>query len=282
MPAPRIAVVTDSTACLPDQLTAHWAVGVVQLQLQLDGRVDDEHRFNRVKLIEAMRDGRPVGTAPPDPGAFFWTYQDAVSRGATAIVSLHISGRMSETVRIAREAAQQIRVPVHVVDSRTTGMSLGFGVISAARAAAAGATAMQVIKAAERRFRASTELIYVDTLEHLRRGGRIGAAQALLGTALSIKPLLTVDTGQVAPLAKVRSEKRALAKMVDLAVKTAGGRRVDIAITRFGADDRELEIGMQLRRRVGGLADSMHVEVSTIIGAHVGPGALGITVSPVN
>jgi DegV family protein with EDD domain len=153
--------------------------------------------------------------------------------------------------------------------------------VSAARAAAAGGDAMRVIEAAERRFRSSTELIYVDTLEYLRRGGRIGAAQAWVGTALSIKPLLTVRTGEVAPLVRVRSEKRALAKMVDLAVKTAGGRQVDIAVTRFGEDEREFEVGRQLRRRVGGLAESMGVEVSTIIGAHVGPGALGITVSPV-
>ena len=280
MPA-RIAVITDSSSCLPDLVASRWAIGVVQIQLSLGSHYDDENRFDRGEVIDAMRAGQTITTAPPDPGAFFWTYQEAATSGATAIVSIHISGSMSDTVRAAREAAQQVRIPVHVLDSRTTGMSLGFAAVSAARAAAAGADADRVIEAAERRCTTSTEFIYVDTLEYLRRGGRIGAAQAMLGSAFSIKPLLTVKDGEVAPLARVPGTRRALAKMVDLAVKKSGGFRADIAVTRFGASDHELEIGRQIERRVPAMAESMVVEASTVIGAHLGPGALGITVSPV-
>ena len=280
MPA-RIAVITDSSSCLPDLVASRWAIGVVQIQLNLGGHFDDENRFDRGEVIDAMRAGQMITTAPPDPGAFFWAYQEAVASGATAIVSIHLSGRMSDTVRAAREAAQQVRIPVHVLDSRTTGMSLGFAAVSAARAAAAGADADRVIEAAERRCATSTEFIYVDTLEYLRRGGRIGAAQAVLGNAFSIKPLLTVKDGEVAPLARVPGTRRALAKMVDLAVKKSGGFRADIAVTRFGASDHELEIGRQIERRVPAMVESMVVEASTVIGAHLGPGALGITVSPV-
>ena len=280
MPA-RIAVITDSSSCLPDLVASRWAIGVVQIQLSLGSHYDDENRFDRGEVIDAMRAGQVSATAPPDPGAFFWAYQEAATAGATAIVSIHISGRMSDTVRAAREAAQQVRIPVHVLDSRTTGMSLGFAAVSAARAAAAGADADRVIEAAERRCTTSTEFIYVDTLEYLRRGGRIGAAQAMLGSAFSIKPLLTVKDGEVAPLARVPGTKRALAKMVDLAVKKSGGFRADIAVTRFGASDHELEIGRQIERRVPAMVESMVVEASTVIGAHLGPGALGITVSPV-
>ncbi|MGW4061279.1 DegV family protein [Amycolatopsis sp. NPDC004747] len=280
MPA-RIAVITDSSSCLPDLVASRWAIGVVQIQLSLGSHYDDENRFDRGEVIDAMRAGQVIATAPPDPGAFFWAYQEAATSGATAIVSIHISGRMSDTVRAAREAAQQVRIPVHVLDSRTTGMSLGFAAVSAARAAAAGADAVRVIDAAERRCTTSTEFIYVDTLEYLRRGGRIGAAQAMLGSAFSIKPLLTVRDGEVAPLARVPGTRRALAKMVDLAVKKSGGFRADIAVTRFGASDHELEIGRQIERRVPAMVESMVVEASTVIGAHLGPGALGITVSPV-
>jgi DegV family protein with EDD domain len=281
MPA-RIAVITDSSSCLPDLVAARWAIGVVQIQLNLKNHFDDENRFDRGEVIDAMRAGQVITTSPPDPGAFFWAYQEAAASGATAIVSIHLSGRMSDTVRAAREAAQQVRVPVHVLDSRTTGMSLGFAVVAAARAAATGAPADRVIEAAERRCATSTEFIYVDTLEHLRRGGRIGAAQATLGAAFSIKPLLTVKDGEVSPLARVPGTRRALAKMVDLAVKKSGGFRVDIAVTRFGASDHDLELGRQIERRVSGMAESMVVEASTVIGAHLGPGALGITVSPVS
>src|SRR3954452_9628604 len=256
MPA-RIAVITDSSSCLPGPVAARWAIGVVQIQLNLGSHFDDENRFDRGEVIDAMRAGQMITTAPPDPGAFFWTYQEAATAGATAIVSIHLSGRMSDTVRAAREAAQQVRIPVHILDSRTTGMSLGFAAVSAARAAAAGADAGRVIEAAERRCTTSTEFIYVDTLEYLRRGGRIGAAQAMVGTAFSIKPLLTVKDGEVAPLARVPGTRRALAKMVDLAVRKSGCFRVDIAVTRFGASDHDLDIGRQIERRVPGMAESM-------------------------
>ncbi|MEV0072373.1 MULTISPECIES: DegV family protein [unclassified Amycolatopsis] len=277
MPA-HIAVVTDSTSCLPDKLAARWGIGVVQVQLHVGDQTDDEHRFDRNELIAAMKSGHSVTTSPPDPGAFFWTYQDAAARGASAIVSLHISGRLSETVQAAREAAQQVRIPVHIIDSGTASMSLGYAAVSAARVAGAGGQLARVLEAAERRVRAATELIYVDTLEFLRRTGRVGAAQSLVGTAFSIKPLLTVRNGEVSPLARVPGTKRAMNRLVDLAVKAAGDQRVDVAVTRFGSD--ETEVVRRLRDRIPGITDVVVGDASTVIGAHVGPGALSITVSP--
>ncbi|OQO92160.1 fatty acid-binding protein DegV [Saccharomonospora piscinae] len=276
-----VAVITDSTACLPEQVAAQWGVTTVQLQIRANGRVDDENRFERTELVETLRAGNTVSTSPPDPGAFFWTYQDAVSAGADAIVSLHISRKLSATADAAREAAQQVRVPVYVLDSTTTSMSLGFAALSAARAAAAGAGPQRVMQIADRRYRASSELLYVDTLEYLRRGGRIGAASALLGSAMAIKPLLTVRDGEVAPLSKVPGSKRAIAKLTDLAVARAGERPVDIAVACVTPSDRELTVVQRLRERVPRLNDIMLVHASTVITAHVGPGALGITVAPV-
>ncbi|MDQ0376870.1 DegV family protein [Amycolatopsis thermophila] len=276
----HVAVVTDSTASLPEQLRKQWGVAVIQLQLQVGDHVDEENRFDRGDLVAALSAGERVTTNPPDPGAFFWTYQDAVSAGATAIVSLHISQRMSATLQAAQEAARQVQVPVYTVDSGTTGMSLGFAVLSAARAAAAGGSPERVIEAAQRRFATSSELIYVDTLEYLRRGGRIGGAAALLGTALSIKPLLTVRDGEVAPLARAAGSRRALAKLVDLAAQRAGRLPTDLAISCFRPTDRELSLVQQLRERVANVRELSIVEASTVIGAHVGPGALSITVSP--
>ena len=271
---------TDSTASLPAQLVRQWGIQVIQLQLRVDDRVDDENRFDRAELVEALKQGRDVATAPPDPGAFFWAYQDAVSAGAHAIVSLHISERMSATVHAAREAAQGVQIPVYALDSGTTGMSLGFAVLSAARAAASGANVERVIEAAERRFTSSSEVIFVDTLEYLRRGGRIGAASAMLGTALSIKPLLTVQHGEVAPLARVPGARRALNKLAELAAKSAGNYPTELSISCFRPSDRELMLAHQLRERVPDLRELLVVEASTVIGAHVGPGALSITVSP--
>lgn len=277
----HVAVVTDSTASLPEHLVRQWGIKVVQLQLLVDGEINDENRFDRTQLAESLRSGRRVATAPPDPGAFFWTYQDALSAGASAVVSLHISERMSATVRAARAAAEQVRIPVYILDSRTTGMSLGFAVLSAARAAAAGAQVNRVVEAAERHFYANSELLYVDTLEYLRRGGRIGAAAHLIGTALSIKPVLTVRNGEVAPLSRVAGAKRALSRLVELSVDRAGSRPVDLAVSCFQQDGREQQLAEQLLARLPNARDLMIAETSTIIGAHVGPGALSITVSPV-
>ncbi|MEU3272950.1 DegV family protein [Saccharomonospora sp. NPDC006951] len=277
-----VAVITDSTACIPEQLAAQWGISLVQVQIAVDDRIDDESRFQRAELIELLRSGRPVSTRPPDPGAFFWAYQDAVSAGADAIVSLHISAKLSATVDAAREAAQQVKVPVHVLDSGTTSMSLGFAALSAARTAAAGGQAQRVMEAADRRYRASSELIYVDTLDYLRRGGRIGAASAMVGSALSIKPLLTVKDGEVAPLARVPGRRRALAKVADLAVQRAGEAQVDIAVACATPSDREMTMVQQLRGRVPGLNDIFLVQASTVIAAHVGPGALGVTIAPMS
>lgn len=275
-----VAVVTDSTAGIPEALRVQWGIRVVQLQLRLDERVDDEDRFERDELFDALRAAKPVATAPPETGAFFWAYQDAVSSGADSIVSVHISGQLSATADAAREAAAQVNIPVHVLDSQTTGMSLGFAALSAARAAAAGAPARRVIDVTERRYQHSSEIIYVPTLEYLRRGGRIGAAAALLGNALSIKPLLTVADGSVAPLARVPGSKRALARLVDLAVARAGDGPVEVAISCTESGERESTVAEQLRARLNQLEDVLTVQASTVISAHVGPEALGITVCP--
>ncbi|GAB2990504.1 hypothetical protein GCM10017788_44320 [Amycolatopsis acidiphila] len=272
---------TDSTASLPDQLVQQWGIKVIQLQLQVDDRIDDESRFDRGELVESLRANRNVATAPPDPGAFFWAYQDAASAGASAIVSVHISGRMSATVHAARQAADQVRIPVYTLDSGTVGMSLGFAVLSAARAAAAGAQVNRVIEAAERRFTSTSELIYVDTLEYLRRGGRVGAASAMLGTALSIKPLLTVQSGEVAPLSRVPGAKRAMNKLIDIAAQRAGSHPSEVSVSCFRPTDRELSVVGQLRQRIPNLRDLSIVEASVVVGSHVGPGAMSITVAPV-
>lgn len=277
----HVKVITDSTAGLPADSAAEWNIGVVDVQLRLGDRVDDERRFSREEILQAMEAGEHVQTSPPEPGAFFWAFQDAVGAGADAIVSLHISGKMSATAESARQACQQIRVPVYVIDTETTGMSLGFAALSAARAAAAGADARRVVAVAQQRYTDSSELIYVDTLEFLRRGGRIGGAAALVGTALSVKPLLTVADGEVAPLARVPGTKRALTKLVDLAVERADGRAVDVAVasaTTMGP--RELSVQRDLEQRLAAPRQIVLAPASTVIGAHVGPGALGITIAP--
>ncbi|WP_433264346.1 DegV family protein [Actinosynnema sp. CS-041913] len=277
----RVAIVTDSTACLPAQLTEQLGITVAQIQVRIGDWVDDEARVPVPRLVGAMREQLDVATSPPDPGAFFWSYADAAASGVEAIVSLHVSTDLSRTAEAARQAAGQVQVPVHVVDTRTCGMSLGYAVVAAATAAAAGGDVDRVLSAAQHSFHRSTELIYVDTLEYLRRGGRIGAAAALLGSALSMKPLLTMADGRITPLDKVLGADRAMRKMVDIAVRRAGSAQVDIAVEHFSAPERARTVLEQLRAKLPNVRRFLLTQVSSAIGAHVGPGAVGVTVSPV-
>jgi DegV family protein with EDD domain len=276
----RVGLVTDSTSCIPASLAAQWGITVVPTQIRIGQYTRAEHTVPTEVLVRALEGDMDVATAPPDPAGFAWAYEQQAARGADEIVSVHISSRQSETYGIARTAAARSPVPVHVVDSGTTGMSLGYAVLAAARVAGAGGGARRVMEALTRRIEGSSELIYVDTLEYLRKGGRIGAAAALIGSALSLKPLLTMRNGQVAPLDRVLGTERAMRKLVERAVGKVDGRQVDIAIEHFGALDQARRLAERLRPRVPGAREITFTEVSSTIGVHLGPGAVGITVSP--
>lgn len=271
---------TDSTSSLPVGLAAQWGITIVPTQIKIGEHVRAEHNVPTDVLVRALEDNLNVSTSAPDPAGFLWAYEDLAARGADEVVSVHISSKQSETYEIARRAAAQSRVPVHVVDSGTTGMSLGYAVLAAARVAGAGGGSRRVMDALAKRIEGSAELIYVDTLEYLRKGGRIGAATAMLGGAVSLKPLLTMINGRVAPLTRALGTERALRKLVDTAVQKAGAQTVDIAIEHFDARARADTIAARVRERLPQVREITFTEVSSTIGVHLGPGAVGITVSP--
>lgn len=278
--AGRVGLVTDSTSSIPAAVAAQWGVTVVPTRVRIGEHVRAEHNVPTELLVRALEENRDVSTSAPDPAGFLWAYQDLAARGVDEVVSVHVSSRQSETYEVARHAAARSRVPVHVVDSGTVGMSLGYAVLAAARVAGAGGGPRRVMDALARRLEGSSELIYVDTLEYLRRGGKIGAATAFLGSALSLKPLLTMINGQIAPLERVLGGDRALRRLVDAAVRKADGRQVDVAIEHFGADERAGAVLARLRSRLPEVREVTVTEVSSSIGVHVGPGAVGITISP--
>jgi DegV family protein with EDD domain len=137
-----------------------------------------------------------------------------------------------------------------------------------------------VAEAARRRAAASTAVFYVDTLEHLRRGGRIGAAAAFVGSALAVKPLLQMVDGHIEPLEKVRTAAKAIARLEEVAVAAAGSRPVDVAVHHLAGAERAEALSDRLRRRVTGLDQLVVSEVGAVVGAHVGPGMLAVVVAP--
>lgn len=276
-------IVTDSTAYLPADVVERHRIEVVPLHVVVGGRDHVEGRdISAEQVAAALREYTIVTTSRPTPQVFAETYQRLADDGATAIVSIHLSSQMSGTVEAARMAAAEAPVPVEVVDSETIGMAMGYAVVTAAEAAAGGADVAAVVDAVRSRLERSGVLFYVDTLEHLRRGGRIGAASALLGSALAIKPILAVRGGRIVPVEKVRTSSRAVARIIAMVVEHVrkGGHVVDLAVHHLDAAERAEQIAAELRTVVPGSPTVTVVELGAVVGAHVGPGTVAIAVSP--
>ncbi|MCW2757121.1 MAG: degV family protein [Nocardioidaceae bacterium] len=280
-----VALVTDSTASLRPETARGRDVAVVPLQVVIGAQSYDEGVDGGATpelVAEALRAWTPVSTSRPAPMAFLAAYEAAAAAGATSVVSVHISAEMSGTYESAQLAAKESPIPVVPVDSRQVGMSLGFAVLAAADARDAGADAEGVAAAARERAAATTSLFYVDTLEYLRRGGRMGAAAALVGSALSVKPILRIADGKVGPFERVRTSGRALARLEELAVEAAGESSVDAAVFHLAAADRAGTLAGKLSERLGARLAGRQVilgELGAVLGAHVGPGMVAVSVS---
>jgi DegV family protein with EDD domain len=276
-----VAVITDSTAYLDRDETRRLGIIVIPLQVVVAGRtLDDVAQIDAEGVAAALGEWSPVSTSRPAPRRFADAYELAAARGARGAVSIHLSGAMSGTVDSARIAAEEALIPVDVIDSGSLAMGLGFPVLAAAEAARRGGGRADVVAAARACAEATKSFFYVDTLEHLRRGGRIGAAASLLGSALSIKPLLHITEGTIAPLEKVRTASRAIARLEDLAVRAAGEEPVDVAVHHLAAQGRARALADHLSKRIPHLGRLRVVEVGAVVGVHVGPGMLGVTVTP--
>jgi len=277
------ALVTDSTAYLSADLIETHGIGVVPLHVVVGGQERREGvDIAAGEVAEALRGFRPVSTSRPAPQAFLDVYRDLADKGADSIVSVHISADMSSTLGSAQLAAQHSPVPVTVIDSRSMGMAMGYAVLAGAALAARGVTADEVADLVRARCSSATVVFYVDTLEHLRRGGRIGKANALVGSALAIKPILGLQDGSIVPLERVRTSSRAIARLEELAVEAAeaSGGSVDVAVHHLDSAERAGKLAERLQSRIEGIEDFMVVELGAVVGAHVGPGTLAIAVSP--
>jgi DegV family protein with EDD domain len=276
----RVAVVTDSTACLSPAVAASLGVSIVALRVTLGRRTaTDGVDVSSADVARALREKLPVSTSRPAPAEFAAVYQRLLDSGASHVVSVHLSAALSGTWESAVLAAQDFpHGAVRVVDSRSTAMGLGYAVEAAAVRASEGGTAADVQGAATATVDATRTLFYVDTLEHLRRGGRIGTAAALLATTLSVKPILQLVEGQIVPLEKVRTSTRAVARLVELTVRAAGTGPVDLAVHHVAAAERAEALETTLRDQLPELRRSQVAELGPVIGAHLGPGVLGTVV----
>lgn len=281
----RVVVVTDSAADLSAEEAKAYGVEVVPLRLVVDGRTyDDSGPGAAARWARVLRQGVPVTTSRPSPAAFLAVYRALAKAGATAVVSVHLSGELSSTRDAARSAGSEAPVPTTVVDSRQVTMGLGFAVLAAAATAGRGAAADDVAEAARRRAARTSTWFSVDGVDHLRRGGRLGPALPRPASRLAARHLLHLDSGRIAPLRTVRTQAQARAELEELATRRiqelGGVDAAEVAVHHLAAADGANALADRLRVRMPGLPVRVR-ETGAAVGAHVGPGLLAAVVAPV-
>jgi len=274
----RVAVVTDSTAYLPPDLVQKHALHVIPQILNWEGRsmidgvdIRPSEFYERLKTAQEM----PT-TSQPSAGQFFEFFSQ-VAETAESIVGIFISEHLSGTLTSARAAVEMMKgCPVEIVDSRSTSMGLGFIALAAARAAQEGLSITEVVRVARKMVPGMRVLFVVDTLEFLHRGGRIGGAQRLLGSALSIKPVLHLKDGRIEPLQSVRTKRKAIEAMLAHAQSETQGKRVlHAAVLDASAPEEARAVQDEVVKRLHP-EELVRAELSPVIGTHTGPGMVGI------
>ncbi|MBN1668890.1 MAG: DegV family protein [Anaerolineales bacterium] len=270
-----IRIVTDSTCDLPANLVQQYGITVVPLYIQfgeqtfLDG-VD----ISRQEFYQRLPTSRvQPTTATPGVDTFKNIYQRLAESGAREIVSLHISESLSATVNVARQAAAEFRsIPVQVLDSQQLSLGTGLLALAAAQAAQAGQSMAELVTLIEERTRRTHVFAALETMEFLRRSGRMSGVVTRLGNLLRIKPLLKMNRGE--PTAeRVRTQKRALDRLVQLV--TALGPLEQLALVHTNARQTADELYHKARHLFPGDEKPLVVDVTPILGAHLGPGVIG-------
>ena len=273
-----VAIVTDSSAFLPGALLEQYGIHMIPLNLHwgeesmLDGVDITTDAFYR-RLAEA--DELPT-TSQPSAGRFL-KFFEKVAEGAESIVGVFISSELSGTFASANAAREMMAdFPLEIVDSRSASLGLGLMAIAAARAASAGKDYRQVAAEARTLAQHTRVLFVVDTLEYLHKGGRIGGAKRFLGSVLSIKPLLHLVDGKIEPLGSVRTKGKALEKMLSVVRdETAGAGALHMAVINAAAAEEGDELCERVRREFDPV-ELIQGELSPVVGAHTGPGTLGL------
>lgn len=274
---PGVRVVTDSACDLPDELMTEKGIGLVSLRI----RFGDEEFVDRVELSTKEFWSRCAGfsglpeTSAPSPGQFQEAFEAMAAQGADGVVCVNLSSKMSATIESARQAARALegQLTVRVVDSLSVTLGHGLIVLHAAEVAAAGGSLEEVVAAASHDVESMKLYGAIDTLENLKRGGRIGGARALLGSMLSIKPVIEVREGVVEEESKQRTRSKSLRYVADK-VRSAG------PISRlavFSADAPDLD---EFLAMLEGVTPTLVGDIGPVIGTHAGPGALGVAWVP--
>ncbi len=270
-----VHVLSDSTCELPRNLADELGVTVVPLTISFgDERFEDGVNLSATEFYERLRASKELPkTSQPSVEAFRRAYESLPE--GDEIVSIHLSSRLSGTLNSASIAREELsgRNHIELIDSYSVSLGLGAIVLDAAEAARAGGTAEQVVAAARRTMDRHHLVCALDTLEYLQKGGRIGRARSMLGSLLSVKPLVHIEDGEVAPLERVRTRAKAMERLREIATEDRTIRRLLVGCAGNDAEAAEFaaSLGPALPH-----TDIRVLQVSPIVGVYAGPGAMGI------
>jgi len=278
MSGQRIVIVTDSTAHIPASALGQFEIPVIPLWLLWgEERFRDNVDIDPATFYQRLPSSKVFpSTSQPSAGEFVDFFRKAASE-ADAVVGVFISSKLSGTVASARAALADLPdLTIRVVDSLSTSMGLGFAVLAAAQAAHEGRSLDEVVAAAEQVCQRVEVLFAVDTLEYLYRGGRIGGAKRLMGTALNLKPLLEINDGRIEALASIRTKRKAVQQLLQVTEERLAGRPLAAAaVLDVAAPEEGDALAAEVAQRFG-LSTVHRTAVSPVIGSHAGPGTVGL------
>ena len=274
-----VRIVTDSTSDLPAELVTEFGIEVVPVIVRFgQDTFRDGVDITQDEVYRRLADGEPATTSQPAPADFTAVYDSILSQNPDdLIISLHLSGKLSGTFNAAVAGRELSAEPsrIRVVDSNSISMGLGFGVLAAARLAAAKTEVEQIIHGARDAASATRVVAIFDTLKYVLKSGRLGAAKALVGGILNVKPILTLKDGVLWPSGIARTRARALETLVDIVRKTP---QVEETAIVYSTDSEE---AINLKNRLGEFIGAGKVKLSRLgpaLGAHGGPGTLVMAV----
>lgn len=274
---PPVKIVTDSTADLPEELYQRFGISRVPLKVLIESQIyRDGIDITPDEFYTQLRQGKLASTSQPAPGEFASMFEELTKDGSSALC-LTLSSQFSGTCQSARLAANMIKekARVDVIDTRSATWGVGLMAIAACRALSQGKNHDEVKELVDSLIPKMRISFLVDSLDYLERGGRIGKAQAFLGSLLSVKPLLSVKDGIVCPTQKVRGKNKGLERLVEIVEQEVGEAPIICAILA-GADPEARDILHQKAKERLNCQEIWLGDVGPVIGSHVGPGACGI------
>ncbi|MFP4437600.1 MAG: DegV family protein [Chloroflexaceae bacterium] len=272
-----VKIVVDSTADMPAELCREFDIQVVPLQVRFDDEAfRDGIDISRDEFYQRLVTSPTLPTtSTPPPGAFVEVYE-RLARETDAILAIHLSGKLSSTVGVARKAAEMVpQVRIEVVDSHSLAMVMVYMAVAAGAAARNGAGVDELIPLVNRVRERAFFYVGLDTLHYLEKGGRIGRARAFLGTLLNVKPLIEVRDGEVHPLEQVRTGKRMMARLVELVQAQTPVEELALLYTSQ-REKAEALLEQIVAQQIFPRERIQLVQMGGVIGTHAGPGAVGV------